>query len=316
MEQDVATNETISNPVTPAAPVVTPAPAAKPVAATVTVTTVPSEPVAPPSATAADVVAKAIAGRDSAAMPTPPTKPAVQAAPAKGAVKPVAKVAAKPAAKVAAKPAAKTVAKVAAKPVTKPTAKTVAKTKTAAAKPVAAKPNPLITTIKKDINIMASKIETTAETLKTTLTNGAETVAAQTKAAYEQASVKAKEALSKGVKSVEDYNAMNRDNLEALMSSSRIAVKGMETIGRHIADASKTNFEATTAAIKSMTAVKTPTELMQVQSDFAKAQFDTAVTNFSKLTEALVKLSGEVMEPISNRVAITVDKVSKSVAAK
>ena len=63
-----------------------------------------------------------------------------------------------------------------------------------------------------------------------------------------------------------------------------------------------------------MTGVKNPNELMQLQSDFAKAQYDSAVAEFSKLTEMMVKLSGEIMEPVQNRVAIATDKIKTKFA--
>ena len=58
-----------------------------------------------------------------------------------------------------------------------------------------------------------------------------------------------------------------------------------------------------------MTTVKTPNELMQLQNDFAKTQFDAAITEMSKLSETLVKLAGEVFEPVQNRVAVATDKI-------
>ena len=156
---------------------------------------------------------------------------------------------------------------------------------------------------------MATAYNPTPDNTVTTLNTQAEKVMEQGKAAYDQVASKSKDALDKGMKSIEDYNTMARDNLEAIVASSKIAAKGFEAIGQHIAAVSKKNFEATVAAAKSMSTVKTPQEFMTMQSDFAKAQFETAVSDFSKLSETLVKLAGEVVEPISNRVAVAVDKI-------
>lgn len=231
--------------------------------------------------------------------------PAAKKAPVKAAVK----VAAKPAAK---KPAAKKVAtkKVATKKVA---AKPAAPKSAVAATPVFAN---LINRVKKETTMATTKIETTAETVKAKIAEGVETLTSQSKAAFEQASTKAREALDKGVKGLEEYNSMNRDNVEALMASGRIAAKGFETIGKHFADVSKKNWEANVSAFKSISGMKSPTEVFKFQSEFAKSQFDAAVADLSKLTETVVKIAGEVAEPIQNRVALTVDKVSKSVAAK
>ena len=265
--------------------------------------------------------------------PVVPAPAAVVAAPVAApvaATKPVVTIktiAAAPAAKkpVAKKAPVKAVAKVAAKPVAKKTAaKKAAAPKTVASKPAAAKTavtsTPvfanLINRVKKETTMATTKIETTAETVKAKIAEGVETMTTQSKAAFEQASTKAREALDKGVKGLEEYNSMNRDNVEAIMASGRIAAKGFETIGKHIADVSKKNWEANVSAFKSLSGLKSPTEVFKFQSDFAKSQFDVAVADFSKLTETVVKLAGEVAEPIQNRVALTVDKVAKSVAAK
>lgn len=271
----------------------------------------------------------------AAATPVAPAPAATVAAPVAAAViaaKPVvtikaaAPVAVKaPVVKAAAKPVAKKVAvKAAAKPVVKkPVVKKVAAKKAVApvvAKKAAVETAPmfsnLINRVKKETTMATTKIETTAETVKAKLAEGVETMTSQSKAAFEQASTKAREALDKGVKGFEEMNSMNRDNVEAVMASGRIAAKGFETIGKHFAEVSKKNWDANVSAIKSIRGLKSPTEVFKFQAEFAKSQFDVAVADLSKLTETVVKLAGEVAEPIQNRVALTVDKVSKSVAAK
>ena len=64
-----------------------------------------------------------------------------------------------------------------------------------------------------------------------------------------------------------------------------------------------------------MTTVKTPNEFMQLQSDFAKTQFDAAVAEMSKLSETLVKLAGEVFEPMQNRMALATDKMKSAMGS-
>ena len=60
---------------------------------------------------------------------------------------------------------------------------------------------------------------------------------------------------------------------------------------------------------KSFAAVKSPTELFQLQSEFAKSSFDSAVAEASKLSEAVVKLAGEIAQPISSRYAVAAEKL-------
>jgi phasin family protein len=169
---------------------------------------------------------------------------------------------------------------------------------------------------------MATAFETSpekiAETIKagaTQMTNSAEAAMTSGKAAMEQITAKSKEAVEHSMKSVDEMTDMARGNVEAMLAASRAASTGIETIVAHVSEMSKKSFEEASAIAKSMTAAKTPNEMMQLQSDFAKAQYDSAVAEFSKLTEMMVKLSGEVMEPMQNRVAIATDKM-KSVLGK
>jgi phasin family protein len=83
----------------------------------------------------------------------------------------------------------------------------------------------------------------------------------------------------------------------------------VEAMVAHISDVTKKSFDEASTIAKSMSGAKTPNEMMQLQTDFAKAQYDSAVAEFSKMTEMMVKLSGEAMEPMQNRIALATDKM-------
>ncbi len=133
------------------------------------------------------------------------------------------------------------------------------------------------------------------------------------KATLEQMTAKSKETIEHGMKSLDDMQSMAKGNVEALLASAKAATTGLETIAHQVAEFSRKSFEDTTAAARAMTTVKTPNELMQLQSDFAKAQFDAAVAEMSKLSETMVKLAGEVFEPMQNRIAVATDKIKGAV---
>lgn len=171
-------------------------------------------------------------------------------------------------------------------------------------------------------NIMATAFETTkdtaAETVKATVSqfnDSAEAAMNNGKEAMEKISSQAKEAAETSMKSIEEMTDLARGNVEAMLASARLAAAGFETLAAHISEVSRKSFESTTAAARAMTGAKTPNEVFQLQSDFAKTQFDQAVSEFSKMTEMMVKLSGEVMEPVQNRMAVATDKM-KSVLTK
>ena len=166
--------------------------------------------------------------------------------------------------------------------------------------------------------IMATAFEATSETVRaatSTLNAQTETAINNGKAAMEQVAAKSKEAVEASMKSLDEMNDMARANVDALIASARVATAGVEQVVAHLTGVSKKSFEDSTAIVKSLAAAKTPNELLQLQTDFAKAQFDTAVSEYSRLTEMMVKLTGEMMEPMQNQIAVATDKM-KSTWAK
>lgn len=162
---------------------------------------------------------------------------------------------------------------------------------------------------------MATAFDTTQEAVRTTVTTlntQAETALNSGKAAMEQVAAKSKEAVEASMKSLDDMTELTRANVDALLASARAATTGVEQMVAHLTEVSKKSFEDATAAMKGIAAAKTPNELMQLNTDFAKAQFDSAVSEYSKLTEMMVKLAGEVMEPVQNQIAIATDKMKSA----
>ncbi len=79
------------------------------------------------------------------------------------------------------------------------------------------------------------------------------------------------------------------------------------------ADYAKRSFETASQTLQTLSSVKSPTEFMKLQSDFARSAFDSMVTETSRSTEHLMKLAGEIAQPISNRFAVAAEKL-KTVA--
>lgn len=141
--------------------------------------------------------------------------------------------------------------------------------------------------------------------MEATLKNAAE----KTQTMFADMNERAKGAMEKSTKLFADMNEFNKGNVEALVESSKIAARGVETMGQDAADYTRKSFEGMTSMIKTLSSVKSPTEFMKLQSDYVRQQFDTMVAESSKTTEAVLKLAGEIAQPISNRVAVAVEKI-------
>jgi phasin family protein len=117
------------------------------------------------------------------------------------------------------------------------------------------------------------------------------------------------DASAKGTKAIAEMNDFGKGNIEAIVESGKIAARGIEAMSQEAAEFSRRQIEGATAAFKSMSAVKSPTDFFKLQSDFVRSSLDQLVAQTSKNTEAMLKLAGEVAQPVSNRVAIAAEKV-------
>ena len=124
--------------------------------------------------------------------------------------------------------------------------------------------------------------------------------------------VKASEAAEKGKKFAAEAVEFNKANVDAVVEAGEIVAKGAQEMGKANMEFAKKNFEDVQAAVKELTAVKSPTDFVKLQGEMARKGFDTAVAQGSKNTEAMVKLVGEMFQPISNRIAVTTELFKKA----
>ncbi|WP_455155915.1 phasin family protein [Sphingomonas zeae] len=185
------------------------------------------------------------------------------------------------------------------------------------AKPVeTAKPAPMVAeTAKPDISSPTAAVSADSKPKDTIMdaTSTIENATAKTQAFFGDAQARTQATMEKSAKLFEDMVAFNKDNLEAVVESSKIAAKGAETLGQGAADYAKRSFEHATQVMQTLSSVKSPTEFMKLQSGFARSAFDSMVAQTSRSTEHMMKLAGEIAQPLSNRVAVAAEKM-KTVA--
>lgn len=136
----------------------------------------------------------------------------------------------------------------------------------------------------------------------------------QLKTVFGDVNERAKAAVERSAKIVEEFADITRGNVEALVASSKVAAKGVEALSQDAAEYSRKSFEEASTAFKSFAEVKSPTDFFKLQSDFARAAFDSAVAESARLSETVLKLAGEVAEPITSRYNVAAERV-KSLAA-
>lgn len=231
-----------------------------------------AKPVETPVAASAPVPAKPVAAQQAAALKKPAPASRKTEKPA----------APKPAAKTAFAKAAKRAARVA----------------KAAAAPAPAKtfePTPTVTELKE-------KIMATAKTPDFTKPMAD---------ALGEFQSKAKAAYDKGAEAMTEMTEFTKGNVEAMVESSKIFAAGAQSLGKTYVEEAKSAYEALTADVKEMAAVKSPTELFQLQGKIARRNFDTLVATSSKNTEAFLKLANDTFAPLTGRVEVATEKLAK-----
>jgi len=136
----------------------------------------------------------------------------------------------------------------------------------------------------------------------------------QIKNAFGDVSERAKAAFEKGSKLVEEFADLTRGNVEALVASSKVAAKGAETLSQDAAEYGRKSFEEASAALRNFSEVKSPADFFKLQGDYARSAFDAAVAETARVSEAMLKIAGEVVEPITSRYAVAAERV-KTLAA-
>ncbi len=171
---------------------------------------------------------------------------------------------------------------------------------------------PIVETVEPVTEAVAQTIEQTAPQAAETAAQGKdimETTIEKTQAFFAEFNEKAKAQVEKSTKLIGEATEFAKGNVEALVESGKIAAKGFETLGQDAADYGRRSFESATAALKSLSAVKSPADFFKLHSDYVRASFDSVVAETSKNTEAFIKLAGDAAQPISNRFAVAVEKV-------
>ena len=133
------------------------------------------------------------------------------------------------------------------------------------------------------------------------------------KQSVEQAVAATKEQVEKAsnaaLKSYDDFAVYNKEAVDAYVKAGNVMTKGMEDLG-------KTLFAfAQSQAESNVSAAKTLNDVVEIQSDLARSQFDAFVAESTKVSEMSLKVANETVEPIQAQFTVVVEKMMKPIAA-
>jgi hypothetical protein len=105
-----------------------------------------------------------------------------------------------------------------------------------------------------------------------------------------------------------------RENLDAWVASSKIAVEGMGAITDKFADRVTASMAAGISVSRVMLGCKDVQSLVEVQSEQARNTFDSWVSDSNSLTKMTTETVVKAAAPIGRRVNTVIDKAMKSAA--
>ena len=128
-------------------------------------------------------------------------------------------------------------------------------------------------------------------------------------AAFSDVNERSRDAMQRSARIVEELTDLTRGNVEAFVASSKVAARGVEQLSQEAAEFGRRSFEQASTAFRSFSEVRSPADLFRLQSDFARQAFDGLVAESSKVSETVLKLAGEVAEPITSRYSVAAERV-------
>jgi phasin family protein len=105
------------------------------------------------------------------------------------------------------------------------------------------------------------------------------------------------------------------ENFAAVLRANAALTEGMDAIGKEVMGYARSSLENAAEAATALLAAKTFEDLVQLNSDFAKASFERMVARSTKLSEMGVKVANEALAPLGDRVEATFQKLGKPIAA-
>jgi hypothetical protein len=109
----------------------------------------------------------------------------------------------------------------------------------------------------------------------------------------------------------EDFQKYGKQGMDAALKNFGTLSKGFQAIAVEVADFSKKQFEANSAALEKLVGVKTLDKAVEVQADFAKQAFEGFVAHSTKVGQLITNLAKDSVKPVETAVAQATAKAGK-----
>lgn len=172
---------------------------------------------------------------------------------------------------------------------------------------------PKAATTAKPVEAAAEAVQETVETVEQAVKTGTRAASEGYQKAADTARKQGLQASKAAFDGYSDFASVGKENIEAVVKSGAVMVKGMEILSQEIMAFTKSSIEGNMAVAKAVFGAKSVNEAVDLQTEYARKSFDQAIAEGTKLTEMSIKVTNEAVAPIQARVNLAVDQVSKPI---
>ena len=106
-----------------------------------------------------------------------------------------------------------------------------------------------------------------------------------------------------------DYVEVHREAIETGAHAARIYGEGLQHLAQHAAEITRAQIEDSMAHLRSLTGVRSLTDLFNLQAEFARKTTSRVLAETSTLAEGYLKVANDALAPVTARVREAAEKV-------
>lgn len=114
------------------------------------------------------------------------------------------------------------------------------------------------------------------------------------------------------IKGYSDINSFNKDGIDAVVASGSILAKGFEELGKVYFLYGRQAVKTNTDAAKRLMGAKTLSDVVEIQSELARENFDRMVAEGTKLSEIGTKVATDSFAPLQQQITRAADKLGNA----
>ena len=104
-------------------------------------------------------------------------------------------------------------------------------------------------------------------------------------------------------KQFDQFQAIGRENIEAVVAGASAVSKGFQEIASETAEFSRKSLEKSTAAVEALASAKTFDKVLETQQEIARSAFEDMISQMTKIGEIYTRTAREAFKPVEKQFA-------------